>query len=166
MGGRSTEAISLFLNWHPLCHGGKSECSDSALRAQPVALLIRAPELSPSWPGAGTAPARPHSGALFSVLYHFLLVTFFLSEALDAACPSLWGLLSPQQLRRGTDTRGLPPCCFLSFPFKPYIHPTPRQFLFFSAFFFFSCYPSPGKDKATVIKTMNKVTKTHSKMMD
>lgn len=119
----------------------------------------------------------PPSGVLSSVLHHFLLVTFFLLRGSGCfllasslppptpMCLSLWGLLSPQQLWRGTDTHGVLPCCSLNFPFKPYVHPT-QNFLFSPPPFFFSCYPSAGKDKVPVMKTMNKVIKTHNKLMD
>lgn len=65
-------SIPRFLNCYPMCHRGKSECSDSSQRSQPVALLIG---------------AVPHLQG--SCLQSFITSSWLpssSSEALDASC--------------------------------------------------------------------------------
>lgn len=121
----------------------------STLPLREVWVLWLSPEDLSLWLRWSERWSCPWAGTLSSVLCHFLLVTFFLSEALDAACLLL--------LYSGQHTCVRP--CGVSFPWSSYEEdrthtgsflavfsafpssltstPHPRSFFFFSVFIFF-----------------------------
>lgn len=132
-----TKAISPFLSWQPLCPWGRSECSESAQRISACGFADQSARAAPrGWhPVFSPSPLPP--GYLLPLRGSGCCLLASSLQWPTHVCPSLWGLLSPEQLRRGPDTHRLLPWCFHSFPFKTYIHPTPRKFLFLLCFYFF-----------------------------
>lgn len=95
-----------------------------------------------------------------------MLPACFFSTVANTRVSVLVGSSFPRAATKRTGHTQAPSLVFSQLSLQDLHPPHTQEVSFSSLFLFFSCYPSPGKDKATMIKITKKVTKTHNKLSD